>query len=131
MFRITNAKRHLTCGYLRGVPMPPPPRVRPHVITATRRDKWIAYEDGEVRSWVPGINVWTWSRLGGVRPDLATIQAGVRAVSDEHPDLRPWNFVTDGERVTAIDTEHRRSRGGPAHLEATLAAIAHPDRVVA
>jgi SAM-dependent methyltransferase len=59
----------------------------------------------EVRNWIPGINVRTYQCLNGIFPDRKTVADLIEAVKIEghHGDIRPWNFIFDGEQVTLID----------------------------
>jgi hypothetical protein len=126
LYWLTREKTALARGYLDGDRVGAPP-VRPHQIVSGAYTKRIQFADGEGRNWVPGINLWTWRRLGGVRPSLPEVLAGVIEAAPGHGDLRPWNFVLSGDRVVAIDADHRSKRGGEDHLRETLAAIENPD----
>jgi hypothetical protein len=118
-------KTALLRGYIDGDQLGAP-RVRRHRIDSTYASKRIVYRDGETRDWVPGINLWTWCRLGGVYPDRPHVLRQVEAAADGHGDLRPWNFILAGEVVVPIDVRHRQKRSGPAALAETLAWIENP-----
>jgi len=61
---------------------------------------------GEERDWIPGINLRTYQHLEGAHPPLDAIEGMIRNVrlpEPRHGDVRPWNFILDGERVHLID----------------------------
>lgn len=63
--------------------------------------------DGQVRDLLPGINLRTYQRYGGVFPHPHYIADRIRATpldpTNLHADIWPWNFVLDGLDVHLID----------------------------
>lgn len=102
--------------------------VRDHVIESTLDRKTVTYASGEERDWYPGMNLWNWCQLGGAYPDREAVVRAVTDASDEHGDLRPWNFVLQGDRVVPIDTTHRTTHAGEQALDETIAWIREPER---
>lgn len=68
----------------------------------------------EARDWIPGINLRTYQRWGGAYPAPSAVARLIDAVpvpTVTHGDIRPWNFVFDGSRVTLIDWQDRKASG--------------------
>lgn len=109
-------------------------RIRRHTIRSTRQEKQIAFEPtgrsrSESRDWVHGINLWTWCQLGGVYPDVSSIERSMRAAYEEKPehgDLHPWNFILQGRRAVLIDAEHRQTFGGSEAFAKSVRWMRHP-----
>lgn len=69
--------------------------------------KFAVFPDKDVhRLWIAGINLQTFWRLGGVYPsrrDVIEMLRGFPLPTEHHGDIRPWNFIFDGERIYLID----------------------------
>jgi hypothetical protein len=134
MFLIDRVKDRVTSGYayVERVRARGKHPVRPHRILRDFHTKAIAYDDGEARAWYPGMNLWNWAQLGGAWPSRETAWAAVTgAVSSmgrPHGDIRPWNFILQGDGVELIDYGHRASVPDADGLKTTLEWIDHPER---
>lgn len=61
---------------------------------------------GTWKSWVPGMNLWNFLHLGGVKPGkdwLIRELKGFDLPETNHGDITPWNFILDGKRLHLID----------------------------
>jgi len=68
--------------------------------------------DDKVQPWVQGINLQTYLKLGGVWPPRNLISQWVSDFplpAEHHGDVRPWNFILDGEAVYLIDGHDDRA----------------------
>lgn len=103
-------------------------QVRSHIITSTACDKLIDYDGGEIRRWYHGMNLWNWLQMGGSYPSRAAVQCAVidAEFSQEHGDIKPWNFILQGQTVQVIDGGHRHNDDAKG-LEQTIAMIANPE----
>lgn len=103
---------------------------RPHTIASTFTDKTITFESGEIRTWVPGINLWNWAQMGGAYPANVRVREQVREAFEclqyPHGDFRPWNLILSGLQVTPIDIGHRTSVDDRTGLRETLSWIDDP-----
>jgi 2-polyprenyl-3-methyl-5-hydroxy-6-metoxy-1,4-benzoquinol methylase len=105
--------------------------VRRHRITSTLRRKSIAFKNGEDRTWFPGINLWTWANLGGVYPSIDEVESMMRvefALHPDHPDIRPWNFILQGDCVKLIDGFQPKRHGGLENLERSIGWVRNPSQ---
>lgn len=133
LFRLTQPKVSVTSGYAYGgrVRARGPHPAREHVIASSLSEKTITFNDGESRSWVPGMNLWNWLQLGGSWPlKSSTQQATVRAantLTTPHGDLRPWNVILQGQDVQLIDVGHRTSCEDATGLTETIQWIDRPE----
>lgn len=127
LLHLRRQKRRLAASYAFGERVGQP-KIRTHRLEVTYAKKTIVYKDQPPRDWHPGMNVWNWCQLGGSYPSRAQVQAAVRAASTAapHGDIRPWNFILQGEAVVAIDGDHRFGHGDAAALEEALAWMAEP-----
>ena len=127
--RVRREKTALTSGYAYRRRLSGNPSVRAHIIESTLDRKTVMYGSGEEREWHPGMNLWNFCQLGGIYPSREQVEASVIAAcaDEEHGDLRPWNFVLQGDRVVAIDTKHRGTHSGDDALAETLAWIRNPE----
>ncbi len=132
MYLIERDKTGVSRGYAYGARVRPRGAhpARPHRIKSTNEAKTIAYEDGETRAWVPGMNLWNWLQLGGSYPSRQMVHRAVieaaKGLSD-HGDLRPWNMILQGHSVQVIDGGHRKSVDDAKGLQDTMAWIVHPE----
>ena len=126
--RVRREKTSLTSGYAYRRRLNGNPSVRAHVIESTLERKTVLYASGEERPWHPGMNLWNFCQMGGIHPSREHIVAAVIEASaeEEHGDLRPWNFVLQGDGVVAIDTQHRGTHRGPEALDETIAWLRAP-----
>src|SRR5690606_2344452 len=133
LYHLQREKTALTSGYAYRSRLGGNPAVRPHIIEATSTQKTIMYASGEERDWHPGMNLWNFCQLGGLYPDREAIVSRVTDACEaiEHGDIRPWNFILQGEQVVPIDTAHRHRHGGEASLEETIAWIRDPEKAFA
>lgn len=133
LYRIRQRKDRLTAGYAYGGRVrargPHPPRE--HVIASTVTEKTVTMA-GASRPWLPGMNLWNWLQFGGSYPSRADVRAAVIEAAEHlespHGDLRPWNVILQGLRVSLIDAGHRASCDDAVGLSDTLAWIDHPER---
>ncbi len=104
MYLLETPKQELTRAYI-GVPNIAP--LGPMSISSTLSRKTVEFfRKDEVRDWLPGINLQTYLRLGGVYPNREAIERMVREMplpEKHHGDIRPWNFILDGRGVRLID----------------------------
>lgn len=64
------------------------------------------------RPWIHGINLWTYWNLGGAYPDKDYIIRKLERFPmplERHGDIRPWNFIFDGEELHLIDGRDERA----------------------
>jgi hypothetical protein len=102
-------------------------RIRSNRIESATQSKRIVFADGESRDWVAGMNLWNWCQMGGSYPSKSTVIDAVSStVSSYHGDLRPWNFILQGENCVPIDTMHRSSHTGKKALKETIGWIKKP-----
>ncbi len=69
----------------------------------------------EKRPFIPGMNLWNFLLMNGSWPlktDNMVVQA-LDSMSGWHDDLRPWNFILDGQYVHAIDVGNKEWRTEP------------------
>lgn len=76
-------------------------------ITSDWDTKTVHFADARgSRGWIPGINLHTFWRLNGVYPRRERVLQWVKDFplpSEPHGDIRPWNFIIDGQRLHLID----------------------------
>lgn len=59
-----------------------------------------------IKSWIPGINLWSFCNLGGKWPEHDEIMEVLRKFplpSSRHGDITPWNFILDGRDLYLVD----------------------------
>jgi hypothetical protein len=75
-------------------------------IVSNRSTKTIDIEGKDTRDWIHGINLRTYQRFG-VYPSppsvVKMLQSEYSTLQSHHGDIRPWNFILDGERTHLID----------------------------
>lgn len=101
-------------------------RVRPHRIYSGPLTKRISFKGAEHRDWVEGMNLWNFANLGGSWPSAERVVELMHEAYDrepDHPDLRPWNMVFDGDRVHFIDRFHHARRSGPVALDLAVQMV--------
>ncbi|CAK8721673.1 hypothetical protein GKODMF_13265 [Candidatus Electrothrix gigas] len=84
-----------------------------HTIQSTFGQKKIYKNDSSmergqlISEWVPGINLYSYHLLNGLYPDRQSIYQMIKdyKLPFESPltDIRPWNFILSGSRLTLID----------------------------
>lgn len=69
----------------------------------------------ETREFIHGMNLWNFYLLNGVWPkDIKQmVEDAVQKMERFHDDLRPWNFILDGEKVYPIDFRDKTWRDRP------------------
>jgi tRNA A-37 threonylcarbamoyl transferase component Bud32 len=69
----------------------------------------------EGRSFIHGMNLWNFRLLNGKYPTKVDkmVEKAVKEMDRFHDDLRPWNFILDGEKVHPIDFEDKLWRKTP------------------
>jgi hypothetical protein len=79
----------------------------PRQVTSTYDTQSVVFErKRERRPWLPGINLRTYQYLNGAYPTPATIATWLDEYplpTTRHGDIRPWNFILDGNCVHLID----------------------------
>ncbi len=102
--------------------------VRPHRIDSDQTEKTVLFADGECRRWHHGMNLWNWLQMGGSYPDRKDVQdtVALTRICDVHGDIKPWNFILQGQTVQIIDGGHRHNDDATG-LEQTIAMIANPE----
>jgi len=63
------------------------------------------WKGGEWKKWMPGLNLWTYHKMGGVYPSRERIVDMLKVYPlpvERHGDVRPWNFIL-GDGLTLID----------------------------
>lgn len=71
-----------------------------------------AAKDEPDRDWIPGINLRTYQRLGGVYPgrkEVAETVSRFQLPAEPHGDIAIWNMVFDGDAIHMIDGRDERS----------------------
>lgn len=81
----------------------------------------------ERRDWIAGINLWTYLCLGGKWPTRKAIGRMLRDFplpAETHGDMKPWNFILDGERIHLIDGRDEKANFKDAEtLAETIKAV--------
>ena len=108
---------------------PEPPRA--HRIVSTHETKTIAFEKGESRSWIHGMNLWNWAVMGGAYPDRPVVETAVKVAAGmldrAHGDFKPWNLILQGDRVVPIDYGHRNSSPDVSAAATAIKLLRHPE----
>ena len=87
----------------------------------------------EERDFIPGMNLWNFIQLNGTYPvDPANMLIRKASAMDPpHDDLRPWNFILDGQELHPIDNGSKwwkNPKFGEKDLETTVNLIRHAQR---
>lgn len=69
----------------------------------------------EIRDHIEGMNLWNWHLLNGAWPENIPnmVCAALEKLPRYHDDLRPWNFIIDGQECHAIDYQDKLWRTEP------------------
>jgi SAM-dependent methyltransferase len=114
------------------------PKMRANAVISTPYDKHFTVPaKGEHRRWLPGINLWTWIKMGGGYPEHGMVARAVTEayhdarsrIGHEHGDVRPWNFILHGpNKASLIDwhDETRLATDDEPMLAQTIASITNP-----
>jgi len=83
----------------------------------------------EHRDWIRGINLRTFLRMGGVKPDRAKLRQLVADAYDPamaYTDIQEWNVVLSGDAATLIDQQDPRTldEDDDENMERLLASLA-------
>lgn len=98
------------------------PRQIQHSIESTFNTKKLLKQDplqrgSLVNKWVQGINLYTYNFLNGLFPDRREVANRIKKYplpNGTTTDIRPWNFILNGDRITLIDhTSINTSLGQP------------------
>lgn len=81
------------------------PNERFYAITSNYTDKTLYKpRKNEVVPWVKGINLWTFTKLGGIYPNKQTVHNEIRRLAAyPHEDFMPWNMIVQGNSLELID----------------------------
>ena len=102
MFLVERSKSKLTRSYI-DIPHHAPQRDI-HVKSSYSRKT--ANLHGAEEDWIPGINLRTYQRLGGVWPsaeNVAQMVDNTPVPTEHHGDIRPWNFILSRDALHLID----------------------------
>ena len=68
-----------------------------------------------VRPFIHGMNLWNFKLLNGQYPKniKQMVKDALKELPRFHDDLRPWNFIIDGEKCHAIDYDEKKWRKAP------------------
>lgn len=92
------------------------------------QEKGITHK-GVTRSWIHGINLWTYHNWAGERgyPPRSYVVQKLKEFplpTARHGDIRPWNFIFDGEDLFLIDgNDERANFNDKEGLEETIAIL--------
>lgn len=83
-------------------------------IKSTFEDKTVRFlRKGIERDWIHGINLWNFRALNGMYPSMDLIVEKMSHALDNidtrHGDIRPWNFIIDGDDTHLIDWQDNRN----------------------
>ena len=69
----------------------------------------------EERPFIHGMNLWNFKLLNGQYPAGLTskVKSALNEMDRFHDDLRPWNFIIDGEKLHPIDFDDKTWRKEP------------------
>lgn len=137
VYHLRESKTKLDAPYFRSYEQSMP-AMRPNSIISNHLTKSLVIPSkNELRPWLPGINLWTFIKLGGGYPNAETLVSAVEhayfqgreEMGQDHGDVRPWNFILSGpSTATLIDWNDERTlpTDDAEWLDITAAIIENP-----